>query len=258
MKKKIITTLFIMITIILVNIIIPKTVNAAKPAEEVEPFAEDVTWEWEYTTDKANIPYGLLIPSNAEEYEVLPMIVHLHGWGAGGTSEQGLYGGSIPKAIIDMEQNGLESCSVYVLCPHLRGGRSEDVQWGNNAQNIAEIIDMVVDEYNIDPEKIIITGESRGGTGALELALALPDYFTNCIACSPYTQGPFNTSIETVCLYSYSGDADSAKYSSSWESAFGEDHVFSNGSGHGSVGYSFAKYDDNSKFKYGIERRWTF
>lgn len=255
MKKKIITTLFIMLTIILVNIITPKTVNAA----EVEPFAEDITWEWEYWEDKANIPYGLLIPSNAEEYEALPMIVNLHGWGGAGTSEEDLHNTSIVRAIQEMSQKGLESPSVYILCPHLRGWRSEDVQWGQNAQNIAEIIDMVLDEYNIDPEKVIITGESRGGTGALELANVMPQYFSNCIASSAYYRGPFNASVDTICLYSYTADdAADPRNIKAWEGAFGKDHVFANGVGHGGVGYTFAMYDENSKFIYGIERKWSF
>ena len=77
------------------------------------------------------------------------------------------------------------------------------------------------------------------------MAKNIPQYFTKCVAFSAFYSGPFNTSMDTLCFYSYTAD-DASGYASYWKNAFGEDRVFSLGCGHGSVGRMALIQDNNS------------
>lgn len=230
MKKKIIVTLFIIIAIISLNIIFEKNVQAAN--DENAFFSDDITFEWEYFTEGEMMAYGLFSPSNAEEYESLPMIVWLHGSGESAAYEAVLRNFGLTKAI---QKWDLENFSAYVLCPHLCDWNG---YWDDHTDELETLLDYIIEEYNIDTENIVICGESRGGTGALYMANALSEYFSKCAAFSAFYSGPFNTSMDTLCFYSWFAD-EASGYGGYLKSAFGEERVFETGVGHGSVGYTF-------------------
>lgn len=239
MKKKIITTIFILIAIILLNILIPKNVQAAKKEDSF--FSDDITYDWIFEEEGDVMAYGLFIPSTAEDFEMLPMIVHLHGWAGVTPSEDGLRTTGLPGCLETWE---LENFSAYVLCPCLDG---YDGSWRASGvpEMLKSLLDKIIGQYNIDAENIVISGESRGGTGALYIADYMPEYFSKCVVFSPFYTGPFNTSMDTLCFYSWYAD-DASKYARYLVSAFGADRVFTCGSGHGSVGHSFM-YNDGDE-----------
>lgn len=243
MKKKSIIT-FLIISVILLNFLIPKTIYAAAPKEE-SFFSDEITWEWEYFSEDETdtMAYGIYIPSNAEKFVEIPMIVHLHGWNGMAPDEKGIRYTGLPGVLEKWE---LENFSAYVVCP--RNPRS-DGSWTvtESVNKIRDLIDSITEEYNVDPDNIVIAGESRGATGALGLAYQLPDYFSKCVSFSGYYNGPFNTSIDTVCFYSWIADEDSKKYAPYWRAAFGAENVFEYGGGHGSVGYEAAT-DDTGQY----------
>lgn len=236
MKKKIIITIFIIIAIILLNILIPKSVQAAK--KEVSFFSDDITYDWIFEEEGDVMAYGLFIPSTAEDYEMLPMIVHLHGWDGVTPSENGLRTTGLPGCL---ETGKLENFSAYVLCPRLD---RMDGSWRASGvpEMLKSLLNQIIEQYNIDAENIVISGESRGGTGALYMANYLSDYFSKCVVFSPFYTGPFNTSMDTICYYSWIAD-DASQYAHYLVSAFGQDKVFTYGCGHGGVGVSAMKDD---------------
>ena len=70
MRKKMLIITFIIILII--QAIMPINVNAASTV-----FSENIRFQWK---DSGN-GYGVCIPSNASEYQNIPVIVWLHGLG---------------------------------------------------------------------------------------------------------------------------------------------------------------------------------
>lgn len=233
MKKKSIMLLFIISAIILINLLNPKNVKAND-----EIFSDDITYEWEYFADGPGMPYGIFTPSTADEYEGLPMIVWLHGGGGSAPSENDL---KEEQGIIKaMGKGNLENFSAYILIPHML----EYNGYWTDTTAFQTLLDYVIQQYSIDADNIILCGESRGGTGALYMANALPEYFRKCAAFSAFYKGPFNTSMDTLCFYSwYADDAGKPEYVNPLKSAFGTNRVFSDGSGHGSVGASFCGDD---------------
>lgn len=258
-KKSLIITLII---ILILQAIMPIKTNAFAENREVTStpakiekqkskntiFDDSITYKWEYHEEESLMAYGLYTPSNANELESVPMILYLHGSGETAVSEDSLKSTGLP-GVWDWEQWNLENFSAYVLCPHLRDWNGS-WQTGQAVSDVTELLEEIIAKYNIDTENIVICGESRGGTGALYMANIISKYFSKCVAFSAFYNGPFNTSMDTLCFYSYVAD-DASEYAGSWKSAFGEDKVFSLGCGHGSVG-RVSLNSDEGKF----ERCW--
>lgn len=237
MKKKTIIT-FLITVIILLIILMPKTVHAA---EEDLLFSDDITWEWEYFSEEETdtMAYGIMIPSNADKFEEIPMIVTLHGWGGYAPSEEDIRTSGLPRLFTEWE---LENFSAYILCPR-NPRRDCKFNVTEIINKVQDLIDYVIEEYNVDADNIIIHGESRGGTGALALASALPDYFSKCVAASAYNPCmALNTSMDTLCFYSWYADSAS-KFGKTLEDVFGKERVFANNAGHGSVGWCYFQLD---------------
>lgn len=68
--------------------------------------------------------------------------------------------------------------SFVVVNPHMRTGTRENRQWFKNADALVQIIDQTIKEYNVDPNRIYLTGQSRGGHGTWGVAKQFPETFT--------------------------------------------------------------------------------
>lgn len=249
MKKKIIITLLI-IAIILLNILIPQNVQAAK--EELSIYSDDITYEYISEEEGELMGFGLFIPSNADKFEKIPMIVHLHGWDAFGETPEGLQWSHFPSLLNGrlLELNE-QNFSAYVLCPCLN---TPDGYWHNAVDEVRDLVDAVIEEYNVDTENIVIAGESRGGTGALDLANSMSDYFSKCVAISAFgTHTGYNTSKDTLCFYtSFAPAKGEREAASTLRSVFGEERVIDIAMGHGAVGYYAFGDDSDYLAQYGI------
>ena len=125
--------------------------------------------------------YTLFLPLDYEKEpdSRWPVIVALHGGSAVGGEIEVVAGWGIPKIIaeetdLSIERNALLLRNFIVVTPHLAGvqGRSEFYQ---NADAIESIIDQLIAEYRADPDRITMTGLSRGGHGSWGLASRLSD-----------------------------------------------------------------------------------
>lgn len=235
-KKFIIVLVIILMILSLFGIpykIDSKAGNIEKQKADNSIFNDNITYKWEYHKKGDLMAYGLYTPSNAKDYEKIPMILYLHGSGETATSEAALRSTGLP-GVWNYDKWKLKNFCAYVLCPHLGDA---DGAWNNSTSlnNVTKLLDKIIATYNVDRDNIIVVGESRGGTGALYMAKNKANYFAKCVAFSAFYSGPFNTTMDTLCFYSYTAD-DASGYASYWKSAFGEDRVFSLGCGHGSVG----------------------
>ena len=121
--------------------------------------------DYVYSDGRVSINYRVFYP---EQYAELPLLVFLHGAGERGTDPQVLYRHGVPKLVAD----GREIPAV-VLCPQC----PSDIVWDNIVFEVKDIIDSVVREYGIAPDRIVLTGSSMGGYGTWSVALTYPDFF---------------------------------------------------------------------------------
>ena len=109
--------------------------------------------------------YGVAYPDN---YKDLPLLVYLHGAGERGAQFDHIYLHAIPKLI--REGREIPAVVLYPQCP-------APFNWNNMGKELKEIIDIVVKEYDIKPDRILLTGSSMGGYGTWEAAMCYPEFF---------------------------------------------------------------------------------
>ena len=107
--------------------------------------------------------------------EKLPLIVFLHGAGERGDTPEELplvrtHG--IPKLLDD--GCGVRCVAISPQCP--KGG-----YWATKTESLLAFVDRMIETYNVDVDRVSLTGVSMGGFGTWFAALAAPDKFS-CIA----------------------------------------------------------------------------
>ncbi len=107
----------------------------------------------------------LFLPHNVTD---APLIIYLHGAGERGQNEEHLFKHGIPKLISE----GREFPAI-ILSPQCPG----DFVWNNVVRELKEMIDKVVEQFEVKPDRISITGSSMGGFGTFEMALTYTAFF---------------------------------------------------------------------------------
>ena len=126
------------------------------------------------TTDGSTLSFWLYTPCNAREN--MPMIVYLHGGsGKGDQPDIIMQNDGFPKYLKDGK---LGDVPAYVVIPQLS---SSHKGWADIKNSIRDLITYCVHTYQINADKVGLTGHSMGGTGAWNLAVAFPDLFS-CVA----------------------------------------------------------------------------
>lgn len=125
---------------------------------------------YSYTTQNGvTFPYLLSTPDNYDPtVESLPLIVFLHGAGERGTNPEKVKVHGIPKYFDESSP-----FRVVTLSPQC----AEDRIWNTQAYEVKELIDRIVEEYNIDQKAISLTGLSMGGYGTWEMGMSFPGFF---------------------------------------------------------------------------------
>ncbi|MCK5000898.1 MAG: prolyl oligopeptidase family serine peptidase [Anaerohalosphaera sp.] len=143
--------------------------------------------------------YLLYIPNDyGKQEEKWPLIMFLHGSGERGTdiNRVKLYG--IPKVAASKED--FPFVAVSPQCP--KG------QWWDE-DVVINLLDDIIQTYDIDPDRVYLTGLSMGGFGTWKLATKYPDKFA---AIAPVCGGgePFEamTSLRKMPIWAFHGGKD--------------------------------------------------
>ncbi len=140
--------------------------------------------------------YGVAYPDN---YKDLPLLVYLHGAGERGTQFDHIYLHAIPKLL--REGREFPAVVLYPQCP-------APFIWNNMVKELKEIIDIVVKEYDIKPDRILLTGSSMGGYGTWETAMCYPEFFA---AIAPVAGGGVawrTAKLKNMPIKTYHGSID--------------------------------------------------
>ena|GEM_PF-481867 len=114
--------------------------------------------------------YLLSTPENYDpKTESLPLIVFLHGAGERGTDVNLLKLHGIPK-LFDKGSD----LRVVTVSPQCDAGTT----WNAQVKELKIFIDHIADEYNIDKNRISLTGISMGGFGTWSMGIEFPGYFS--------------------------------------------------------------------------------
>ena len=130
------------------------------------------------------------------------MLLYLHGGtGRGDDLEQVMCGG-FPNYLRD---GLLGEVPAYIVMPQLTTGH-----WSDRADAVYELVSELTTQFQIDRDRISLTGHSLGGSGAWELAAAFPGMFSRV---APLSGSVFSTeeSLEALSqteVWTFVGSAD--------------------------------------------------
>jgi predicted peptidase len=143
----------------------------------------------ELLTQKTNIEetldYFLYYPEGYPDSkdELFPLLLFLHGGGESGLNHKTVEKMGPPK----MLATGL-NVPMLILAPQ----NPHASQWWNT-RAVKQLLDSVIQNNRVDPSRIYLTGLSRGGAAAWEMAIHYPDTFAAlAVVCGmspkPYAQ----------------------------------------------------------------------
>ena len=155
------------------------------PGTESLPVSPAVGMSAKQFTGSKTIKYWELVPENISSRPAL--IVFLHGSGECGNLNS-MTNVSFPRF---MKEGYMSSYDAIFLAPNSAG-----CNWTNDSTVVKELIDDTVSKYNINPNKIIITGHSLGGNGVYHMVAKYPNFFSAAVPVSgcPYDNASSYTS----------------------------------------------------------------
>ena len=127
--------------------------------------------EYNPISDSLKAPYLFVIPEGYEHKEKTPLLVYLHG-GIGRDD-------FIEEPADVMEENPfldmVKNLNWFILFPMA----NKQTEWWDKSgiANLDYQIKRIKSEYNIDDDRVYVTGFSDGGSGSFHLALCSPDHF---------------------------------------------------------------------------------
>ncbi len=211
-----------------------------------------ITYSYEYVNDGTTMPYSLHTPSSALQNESTPLLVWLHGSGELGTSEAQFRGAGLTGVINGWDLDGF---NAYVICPHLTGKYYGNWTYDSTLEQLNTLLDKIIKEKNIDTDKIMLSGHSFGGRGAISVAYYSQNRYSSLAVMSGYYTGVDMSKI-TIPTVGYVGTPaageDSASYSfmvGSFKKQFGEKNTFVRNVSHGALPRTAFMEDANNDNK---------
>jgi poly(3-hydroxybutyrate) depolymerase len=116
-----------------------------------------------------SIPYRLFVPYNYSDTKNYPLILRMHGYGAGGTDNISQMASKLAQMWINPQiQEKYPSFVVFPQCPAYQLwdptiGMVISRQDNPVIENVNNIIDKLINEYPIDTNRIYVMGGSMGG-----------------------------------------------------------------------------------------------
>ena len=142
--------------------------------------------------DDTVYPYALYLPRGIKESsEPQPLVLSLHGaWSNHANNLKRVMGrGNRPG---EPDELPLVSLPIWPELPRIDGivvcpwGRGTMGYHGPGAQDVLDVLELVLRQYPVDPERISVTGLSMGGNGTWEMALHHADLFAAAVpVCAP-------------------------------------------------------------------------
>ena len=152
----------------------------------------------EHREEKWVFPFVEYSPENKEAK--MPLIVQLHGAGERGEGKEDLKLVDVhgfAKVLKDTER---ECIVVMPQCP-------SDTFWAARVESIVKFVGQLIKEYNVDEDRVYLTGLSMGGFGTWYTAMARPDLFA---AIAPVCGGgmAWNAGVLKMPVWAFHGVVD--------------------------------------------------
>ena len=152
----------------------------------------------EHNESKWKFPFAEYVCNDADKK--LPLIIQLHGAGERGEGGDELYLVDVHGFTEVVKDKDYECRIIMPQCP-------KDTCWAARVESILEFINQLKAEFNVDEDKVYLTGMSMGGFGTWFTAMAKPELFA---AIAPVCGGgmPWNAGVLTMPIWAFHGALD--------------------------------------------------
>lgn len=148
------------------------------------------------------LQYMLILPAEySRTTHQWPMILFLHG-GSGRGQNLDLVKRYGPPSIAE-EQTDFPFVVIAPQCP-------EGEYWTTKADLLAALLDDIIKRYQIDQDRVYLTGTSMGGNGTWNLACRHPEYFAAIapMAASPTIPNVWKKMFLSMPIWAFHGEKD--------------------------------------------------
>ena len=159
-----------------------------------------ITAEME-TVVSESLSYYLYFPKDyeSEKNKKFPLLLFLHGGGESGDILSTLKSNGPPKLIVEGKQ-----FPFLILAPQ----NPYKKKWWNT-RAVVQLLDTIVDNNRVDKNRIYLTGLSRGGGAAWEMAVHYPNKFAAMAVVCGMTPLPYATWIDkNMPIWVFHGEED--------------------------------------------------
>lgn len=129
---------------------------------------------WELREHANGELYWVYVPSNYNREEVYPVVLRLHGCCWDGAVPMEPPADPAATAWHGFNEN-TQAEPTFIVSPMSTGG------WISKGDKVIEILDDVMAEFPIDPQRQILNGFSMGAAGSVDFLLAYPNRFAAAI-----------------------------------------------------------------------------
>jgi len=165
-----------------------------------------------YTDGSYTLPYRLFVPRDYDPAQAYPLVLFLHGGGAGGTDNRlqlTLPLNTAQLVFVKPENQKVWPC--FMMAPQ----RPESGDWGSGSATptpwlrlTIEVIDALQKEFKIDPGRLYVTGLSLGGYGTWGAITIYPGKFAAAVPIA----GGWNVALADRCaqtpIWNFHSDDD--------------------------------------------------
>lgn len=152
-----------------------------------------------HASNGIDLLYRLYIPMNYDPNKSYPVVLFLHGAGQRGNDNYSSLTLGIIEPFKDPNNPIYESIVIAPQCPaheswgdyepDLSERQKQALEEAKDVGAIMELINLVKDEYNVDSDRVYVTGLSMGGYGTWRMLYKAPDTFAAgivvCGGCDP-------------------------------------------------------------------------
>jgi len=149
-------------------------------------------WAYQSKADQSGQPFSILIPDNYDPGKAYPLHIRLHG-----------KGGTHRPDLVEGQSHDFETINVNVM-GRARGGGYVKL----SEVDVLEVLDYVQQHWNVDPDRVHISGGSMGGGGTFRLATRHPHLFASAIPKCGYAAHIYFDGLLNVPVFSVHSDDD--------------------------------------------------
>jgi poly(3-hydroxybutyrate) depolymerase len=196
-----------MVSHVLRSVCLAAALAASCPSHAADPARgpADLALTFRSPASGRDQPFRLYLPSGYDGQKPMPLLVALHGTGGDHNKyfDHPAYGDGIYRR--EAEKRG-----IVLLCPSEGDPLNLPTEWrGLGEVNVLALIEEVCRRFRIDRDRIVLSGQSMGGTGTTYLCCRYPELFAAGIPlASTYGHLTLVENLRHVPMFYVQGEKD--------------------------------------------------